>query len=71
MVTESKRPAHPGRLSALSIAVSLACTPAVLYAQDDDADASADATETVIVTGTRATGVDEYSSTSPVQVLTT
>lgn len=71
MVTELKRPAHPGRLSALSLAISLACTPAVLYAQDDDADASDDATETVIVTGTRATGVDEYSSTSPVQVLTT
>ena len=65
------RAAHNGRLTALSLAVSLACTPAVLYAQDDaEADAAADeATETVIVTGTRTTGLDEYSSASPVQVL--
>ncbi len=63
--------AHNGRLTALSLAVSLACTPAVLYAQDDaEADAAAEeATETVIVTGTRTTGLDEYTSTSPVQVL--
>src|SRR5262245_52408629 len=55
----------------LSLAVSLACTPAVLYAQDDaDADASSsDVSETVIVTGTRTTGLDEYTSASPVQVL--
>jgi iron complex outermembrane receptor protein len=66
------RAAHNGRLSAISLAVSLACTPAVLYAQDDaDADAAmaADVTETVIVTGTRTTGLDEYTSNSPVQVL--
>jgi hypothetical protein len=51
------RAAHNGRLSALSLAVSLACTPGVLYAQDDaEADAAADAVaETVIVTGTRTT----------------
>ena len=63
--------AQNARLTALSLAVSLACTPAVLYAQDDaEADAAADeATETVIVTGTRATGLDEYTSSSPVQVL--
>ena len=65
------RAAHNGRLSALSLAVSAACTPAVLYAQDDaNADAAADAiAETVIVTGTRTTGLDEYTSNSPVQVL--
>jgi iron complex outermembrane receptor protein len=67
------RAAHNGRLTALSLAVSLACTPAVLYAQDDaeaDAAATADeATETVIVTGTRTSGVDAYTSSSPVQVL--
>jgi iron complex outermembrane receptor protein len=65
------RAAHNGRLSAISLAVSLACTPAVLYAQDDaNADAAADSiAETVIVTGTRTTGLDEYTSNSPVQVL--
>jgi len=45
----------------------------VLFAQDDaDADAAmaADVSETVIVTGTRTTGLDEYTSNSPVQVLT-
>ena len=67
------RAAHNGRLSAISLAVSMACTPAVLFAQDDaDADAAmaADVSETVIVTGTRTTGLDEYTSNSPVQVLT-
>ena len=66
------RAAHNGRLSAVSLAVSLACAPTVLYAQDDaDADAAlaADVAETVIVTGTRTTGLDEYTSNSPVQVL--
>src|SRR5688572_21598974 len=42
-------------------------------AQDADAaeaDATESATETVIVTGTRASGIDAFSSSSPVQVLT-
>ena len=62
--------------------VPLACTPALLHAQDADTAASAsttasaamamessEVTETVIVTGTRATGVDTFSSSSPIQVL--
>ena len=53
---------------------SFACTPLALHAQDATADAMASESseaepETVIVTGTRATGVDEFSSSSPVQVL--
>ena len=61
----------------------LACTPALLHAQDADTTASAsttasaamtmeaaDITETVIVTGTRASGIDALTSSSPVQVLT-
>jgi iron complex outermembrane recepter protein len=71
-------PAARDRLTALSLAVSLACGPAALRAQDADAhvDANAAATtdepaETVIVTGTRASGLDEFSSSSPVQVLST
>ena len=60
-----------------------ACTPVMLYAQDADTTASAsttasaamtmeaaDITETVIVTGTRASGIDALTSSSPVQVLT-
>ena len=60
-----------------------ACTPAMLLAQDADTTASAsttasaamtmeaaDITETVIVTGTRASGIDALTSSSPVQVLT-
>jgi iron complex outermembrane receptor protein len=41
------------------------------HAQDNAAEADADesTTETVIVTGTRATGVDTFTSSSPVQVL--
>src|SRR4051812_13564343 len=56
-----------------SLLVPFACTPVLLQAQDAAADAAATEEaepETVIVTGTRATGVDEYSSVSPVQVLT-
>jgi iron complex outermembrane receptor protein len=55
----------------LSLAVSLACAPGLLQAQDGDADADSEntVTETVIVTGTRASGVDALSSSSPVQVL--
>jgi len=60
--------------------MGLVCTPAVLRAQEADAAATAaaaassaltaeDPTETVIVTGTRATGLDEFTSSSPVQVL--
>jgi iron complex outermembrane receptor protein len=50
----------------------LACTPAMLHAQDAAADAAVSEEpepETVIVTGTRATGLDAYTSSSPVQVL--
>ncbi len=61
------------QLLAASLAVSFACTPAVLHAQEADAEAAASATEpepeTVIVTGTRATGLDEFTTASPVQVL--
>jgi len=62
--------------------VPLALTPALLHAQDADTAATAsttasaamtmeasEVTETVIVTGTRATGVDTFSSSSPIQVL--
>jgi len=60
------------RLTALSVAVSLACTSAALRAQEADADAATDEpTETVIVTGSRTSGLDEFTSSSPVQVLTT
>jgi len=58
-----------------ALAISVACTPAVLHAQEADADADAATSssepepETVIVTGTRATGLDEFTTTSPVQVL--
>jgi len=55
----------------LSLAVSLACAPGLLLAQEGDADADSEntVTETVTVTGTRASGVDALSSSSPVQVL--
>jgi iron complex outermembrane receptor protein len=62
--------------------VPLAFTPGLLHAQDADTAASAsttasasmtadaaEVTETVIVTGTRATGIDTYNSSSPIQVL--
>src|SRR3954471_16061018 len=54
-----------------SIAMAIACAAPLARAQDGDADAEvADAiAETVIVTGTRSTGVDEFASSSPVQVL--
>jgi iron complex outermembrane receptor protein len=49
----------------------LAWTPAMLQAQEAAADAGPEEPEpeTVIVTGTRASGVDEYASSSPIQVL--
>ena len=48
-----------------------ALAPVLAAAQDVAADADVDqeSTETVIVTGTRASGVDAYSSSSPIQVL--
>src|SRR4051794_14456376 len=54
-----------------SIAMAIACAAPLARAQDGDADAEvADAiAETVIVTGTRSTGVDEFASSSPIQVL--
>ncbi|HTU65633.1 MAG TPA: TonB-dependent receptor [Steroidobacteraceae bacterium] len=54
-----------------SIAMAIACAAPLSQAQEADADAdAADAVaETVIVTGTRATGVDEFASSSPIQVL--
>jgi iron complex outermembrane receptor protein len=55
-----------------AVLVPLACT-SLAQAQDSAADADAAAeestTETVIVTGTRATGLDTFTSASPVQVL--
>jgi iron complex outermembrane receptor protein len=67
-----RRKATDNWLLKSSLLVPLACTPAFLQAQDAPDAASADESEpeTVIVTGTRATGVDEYASSSPVQVLT-
>jgi len=46
----------------------LAITPALLQAQEADADEEAEP-ETVIVTGTRASGIDALTSSSPIQVL--
>src|SRR3954462_11010657 len=67
-----RQPAVTNWLYRSSIALSLACAPPLL-AQDAGADAASpesdSETETVIVTGTRATGVDEYASSSPIQVL--
>ena len=55
-----------------ALLVPFACAP-FAQAQDTAADADAAAeestTETVIVTGTRATGLDTFTSASPVQVL--
>ncbi|MBC8026165.1 MAG: TonB-dependent receptor [Steroidobacteraceae bacterium] len=60
------------RLLKSALLVPLACAP-LAHAQDNAADADAAAeestTETVIVTGTRATGLDTFTSSSPVQVL--
>ena len=53
-----------------SLLLPMVCAP--VLAQEADADAAADVdetTETVIVTGTRATGVDAFTSSSPIQVL--
>jgi iron complex outermembrane receptor protein len=54
-----------------SLFVPIACASALVQAQETAADADADTetTETVIVTGTRASGVDAFSSSSPIQVL--
>jgi iron complex outermembrane recepter protein len=54
-----------------SALIPLAIAPVLAHAQDAaaDADAEQESTETVIVTGTRASGVDAYTSSSPVQVL--
>ena len=76
MVIKPKRrgAAHDGLIAA-SVAMGIACTPAVLHAQEAEADVAASTAEpepeTVIVTGTRATGLDEFTSASPVQVLST
>ena len=59
-------------LTRKSALIPLALAPlAISNAQAQDADASAEeeSTETVIVTGTRASGVDAFSSSSPIQVL--
>ena len=59
-------------LTRKSALVPLALVPlAISTAQAQDADASGEeeSTETVIVTGTRASGVDAFSSSSPIQVL--
>ena len=50
-----------------TLLLPFAVTPALLQAQE--AGTEEEATETVIVTGTRATGVDTFTSSSPVQVL--
>jgi iron complex outermembrane recepter protein len=59
------------RLLRSSIAMAIACAATAARAQEADADiGAADAVaETVIVTGTRAVGVDEFASASPIQVL--
>jgi len=64
------------RLIIASLALTAACTPAVLHADEAEAGAAAESSsttepepETVIVTGTRATGLDEFTTASPVQVL--
>jgi iron complex outermembrane recepter protein len=73
VIDPKRRSAALDRLIAASLAMGIACTPAVLHAQEADAAATSTTEEpepeTVIVTGTRATGLDEYSSSSPVQVL--
>ena len=50
-----------------TIMLPFAVTPALLHAQDASPEEAEP--EVVIVTGTRATGVDVYQSTSPIQVL--
>jgi iron complex outermembrane receptor protein len=53
-------------------AIPFAIAPMMAQAQETAADADAadeETTETVIVTGTRASGVDAFSSSSPIQVL--
>jgi iron complex outermembrane receptor protein len=54
-----------------SALIPLAIVPVLAQAQDAaaEADAEEESTETVIVTGTRASGVDAFSSSSPIQVL--
>jgi len=73
MVIDPKwRRAVHDRLIVASLALTAACTPAVLHAEEAEAEAASSTEpepETVIVTGTRATGLDEFTTTSPVQVL--
>src|SRR6185503_9070392 len=73
MVIDPKwRRAVHDRLIFASLALTAACTPAVLHAEEAEAEAASSTEpepETVIVTGTRATGLDEFTTTSPVQVL--
>lgn len=54
-----------------SALIPLAIAPVLVQAQDaaTEADSDSETTETVIVTGTRASGVDAYTSSSPIQVL--
>jgi iron complex outermembrane recepter protein len=53
-----------------SALIPLAIAPVLVQAQDLAADAAQEeTTETVIVTGTRASGVDAFTSSSPIQVL--
>ena len=54
-----------------SLLLPIACAPALTFAQEADADAAdaEETTETVIVTGTRVAGVDAFTSSSPIQVL--
>src|SRR6187549_2226856 len=73
-LSAAKTSAAKNRLRELSMLISIACTPGLLHAQEASAEAMTPATEepepeTVIVTGTRASGLDEFSSSSPVQVL--
>jgi len=77
-----RKSAHSWLLRSTTL-VPFACTPALLHAQDADtaasasttasasmtAEATTEVTETVIVTGTRASGVDTFNSSSPIQVL--
>lgn len=70
--TKGRNAAHRWLIGSTTLA-TLACTPA-LHAQEMMAAASTPematlATETVIVTGTRATGLEAVNSPSPVQVL--
>ena len=60
-----------------TVLLPFACTPALLHAQEAAeaatgmaaAETSEPEPEVVIVTGTRATGIDTFTSSSPVQVL--